>query len=77
MIDYIKTLREFNAWWIGAETPLPSPEETCNAIDALIEEVERLRKLATCGCGDEFTEHELGTCVNCLAGMAATIEALA
>lgn len=30
------------------------------------EEIKRLQKLATCECGDEFTEHDPGTCVNCL-----------
>ena len=30
-------------------------------------EIERLRTLATCGCGDEFTAHDPGICVNCLA----------
>lgn len=32
-------------------------------------ELKRLRKLATCGCGDGFTEHDPGTCGNCVAGM--------
>ena len=32
------------------------------------EEIHRLTKLAMCGCGDKFTEHDLGTCGNCVAG---------
>lgn len=36
---------------------------------AMKAEIERLRKLITCGCGDEFTEHDPGTCGNCVAGM--------
>ena len=31
----------------------------------LWDELLRLQKLATCDCGDEFTEHDPGTCVNC------------
>lgn len=38
---------------------------------ALVEEIERLRSRAMCGCGDGFTEHDPGTCGNCLASMQA------
>lgn len=31
--------------------------------------VEFYRARATCGCGDEFTAHDPGTCGACLAGM--------
>lgn len=41
---------------------------------SLLDEYERLRKLTTCGCGDSFTEHDPGTCGNCLAGMGRTAE---
>lgn len=34
-------------------------------------EIELLRKLATCGCGDGFTEHDPGTCGNCVAAIGA------
>lgn len=34
----------------------------------MVDEIERLRKLATCGCGDEFAEHGTGVCGNCMAG---------
>ena len=41
---------------------------------ALLDEVDRLRALATCGCGDQFTEHDPGTCGNCVAGKDQTAE---
>lgn len=44
--------------------------ECCRAMGALLAEVERLRALATCGCGDGFTTHDPGTCGACLASMA-------
>ena len=69
MIDYIKTLREYNEWRRGSEIDQPDPKRIGEAIDALIAEVERLRNISTCGCGDSFTEHDPGTCGNCLAGM--------
>jgi len=31
--------------------------------------VEFYRSRATCGCGDEFTAHDPGTCGACVAGM--------
>lgn len=40
----------------------------------LAAEVRRLRTLAMCGCGDSFTEHDPGTCGNCLAGLDRTAE---
>lgn len=39
-------------------------------------ELDALRKRATCKCGDEFTEHDPGTCGNCLAAITAGIDAL-
>ena len=33
--------------------------------------VEFYSARATCGCGDQFTEHDPGTCGNCVAGMTA------
>ncbi len=44
------------------------------ACATLAAEVRRLRALARCGCGDTFTEHDPGTCGNCLAGMDGTGE---
>ena len=38
-------------------------------------EIERLRTLATCGCGDEFTAHDPGICVNCLAAHDSILHA--
>jgi hypothetical protein len=35
----------------------------------LAEEVQRLRLLTFCGCGDQFTAHDPGTCGACVAGM--------
>ena len=47
-----------NCAFIGAMRDCPTHGES--------EQIKRLRKLATCDCGDEFTEHDSGTCVNCL-----------
>jgi hypothetical protein len=32
-------------------------------------EIQRLRLLTFCGCGDQFTPHDPGTCGACVAGM--------
>jgi hypothetical protein len=32
-------------------------------------EIQRLRLLTFCGCGDQFTAHDPGTCGACVAGM--------
>lgn len=37
--------------------------------EILSAEVERLRKLSICECDDGFTEHDTGTCVNCVTAM--------
>lgn len=38
-------------------------------LSALADEIERLRLLTFCGCGDQFTAHDPGTCGSCVAGM--------
>ncbi len=38
---------------------------------AILWELEQLKARAMCGCGDFFTEHDPGTCGNCLAAMNA------
>lgn len=40
-------------------------------------EIERLKVLATCRCGDGFTESDPGTCGNCRAGDRAQAEEIA
>ena len=35
-------------------------------------EIQRLRLLTFCGCGDQFTEHDQGTCGACCAGMCGS-----
>lgn len=35
------------------------------------QENERLRNLAECECGDMFTEHDKGQCVNCISTVTA------
>lgn len=40
-----------------------------NRLFEAIGKASELRELATCGCGDGFTEHDPGTCGNCVAGM--------
>ena len=42
-------------------------------IEALRADAERLRALATCGCGDGFTAHDPGTCGNCMAAIDAAL----
>jgi len=42
----------------------------------MVVEIERLRKLATCSCGDGFAEHDPGTCGNCLAALSAGVDRL-
>jgi hypothetical protein len=37
---------------------------------AMTNEIERLTKLSTCGCGDGFAEHDPGICGNCMAALA-------
>lgn len=32
-------------------------------------EIQRLRLLTFCGCGDQFSAHDPGTCGNCCASM--------
>lgn len=39
--------------------------------DAAADEIERLRDLSMCECGDGFTEHEKGLCVNCASVLTA------
>jgi hypothetical protein len=34
--------------------------------------VEFYRERATCGCGDEFTAHDPGTCGNCVAALTCS-----
>lgn len=43
-------------------------EARCAERDA---EIERLRALTHCGCGDQFTVHDPGACINCVIGMTA------
>ena len=42
-------------------------------VEALRADAERLRALATCGCGDGFTAHDPGTCGNCMAAIDAAL----
>ena len=44
-------------------------EQQAAQIEALRADAERLRALATCGCGDGFTAHDPGTCGNCMAAI--------
>jgi len=37
-------------------------------------EIERLKRLATCGCGDGFTETDRGTCGNCKVCLSVQID---
>ena len=52
---------------------LRAAEDKCNSyiVDnaRLAEEVQRLRLLTFCGCGDHFTAHDPGTCGACVAAL--------
>jgi alkylhydroperoxidase family enzyme len=48
-------------------------EQQAAQIEALRADAERLRALATCGCGDGFTAHDPGTCGNCMAAIDAAL----
>lgn len=39
--------------------------------DAVADEIERLRDLSVCECGDGFMEHDKGLCVNCASVLTA------
>ena len=41
--------------------------ELQDTVESLRAEVERLRPLSLCGCGDEFTPHDPGTCGACVS----------
>lgn len=43
--------------------------ECYGTLGLLMQCVEFCRNLATCGCGDEFTVHDPGTCGNCAAAL--------
>jgi hypothetical protein len=43
-------------------------------IERLTADKERLERLATCGCGDSFTEHDPGTCGNCACAQRVAAE---
>lgn len=60
--------------WIKGVTLYEGAQGWRVACATLAAEVRRLRAVATCGCGDHFTEHDPGTCGNCLAGMDRTVE---
>jgi len=61
-------LTKFYAEWPGGmdevESALRGWRERCAKSER---ERDHYRSLAMCGCGDTFTEHHPGTCVNCLA----------
>ena len=46
----------------------------CATALAVNAELERMRRLTFCGCGDQFTAHDSGTCGACLAGQDQTSE---
>lgn len=53
------------AWWAWQEAKAAAREEN----ERLRAELERLRPLTICGCGDHFSAHDPGTCGNCVAAM--------
>lgn len=61
----MSTRRLWAAWRdraaLGAQ-PKPAPV-------LLTDDIERLRLLTFCGCGDQFSLHDPGTCGACVAGM--------
>jgi hypothetical protein len=71
MSDHLEILRQHLAYRRGEDEEMTSPYKLVKALDATIAEVERLRLIATCGCGDTFTLHDPGTCANCMAAAEA------
>lgn len=57
-----------------AQELLGTPEGAAKLVEAkrygmLADEIDRLRLLTFCGCGDQFSSHDPGTCGACVAGM--------
>ena len=52
--------------WIDVE---PFINDVVTERDALKAELAAVKDLATCECGDGFTPHDKGVCVNCLVSM--------
>jgi len=48
-------------------------DEIAATLRAQADELDRLRALVRCGCGDEFSPHDPGTCGNCKAGEVASL----
>ncbi len=54
----------------------PHWQEPWYIIDKLRAEVERLKTLATCRCGDSFTTDDPGQCGNCSVAQRIEVERL-
>lgn len=59
-----KTPHDLHTFWKDG-----SPPGAALALKAAVSEIERLRLLTFCGCGDQFSAHDPGTCGACVAGM--------
>ena len=57
------------------DTDMRSPRDGAAELLRQHAEIERLRALTQCQCGDEFTAHDPGKCGNCCAGETAALHA--
>jgi len=58
--EAIRVIREFQAWRRGGDQPMPYPQTTGQALDALCDHAEWLeRELAACKYGTMLLEAEL------------------
>lgn len=56
--------------WFSPEVVKKMMSEQAKSAPVLLtDDIERLRLLTFCGCGDQFSSHDPGTCGACVAGM--------
>ena len=67
--DLIQRLRTDVLWYRrrGNETIAEDCRQAADALEQQAAQIAMLEQRATCGCGDQFTAHDPGTCGNCCA----------
>ena len=65
----IQRLRTDVLWYRrrGNETIAEDCRQAADALEQQAAQIAMLEQRATCGCGDQFTAHDPGTCGNCCA----------